>query len=982
MKKQNTVLNSHYISGPSITSANCKPITTQKCIAAPKASTTAQPLGPLVIDVPPTPATVKQPEVTANLTDLNTFETGLVKTVDFTKNASVPKDNVTCAATKTPHVLPPVRKSSSTPRRTTHVRVLDFTTPRRILHETINEQVTSQTTDAPAEIVLSSSPNESFVDTTVAENTIVNTNTNVNCSNAIVQNADACDTDTGSAKENNTTSKLNTPKKSNWDADLRAIVAHDSALPSLITKRKKNSKKKKAAKDGKADKKSGNNMSPNIKKLHKKRRKVIEDDDDDDPPPDTVIKPDVPVKPTINIISGSDRVVTDIQPAPLQDVVNNEVVQNKSNDKDDECAETPEGDRLSLQNVIGARLNISDLLETPYKQALYDIQMGTPRFLPDLPGEPLSDIKITNIPTPRFLDTPKPVQATPSSWSSRPTDYSSGGSYYKPDDQDYMPIPDLRCVVSSSSKEDITSDTCVEIKKDDKKSRPQRQCAKNVSYYRFGSSTNKIKEADDILEAASTYSDSTGSDCKNKEPVQKTPRDRSRSNRSDTKKRVPCKKKKSPAIKEKAKTFLNIKPRQTPIKLTPSRNKKRAETPGYRSPNKIKRNRIISKNVSSTPLVVAAPTKSRRKSSTPRKLHCTKSFNHTSPETIVNTKKNAVRDTVQDSDAEQIALRWSDDGSQDAKNKELATSLANECEDISQIQEYIQTTSTNRLPVSDVQGSFQVDLVKRGFDVVTAEKIERDLLDTPPPKSDYINTKSPQLPEVKIVQRKKDEPSLERPIETDSSAKRDLQIVQDEVEEEEDDEVELSVHDCNEESQNYFAFQYDYTKEMSQEPPVRLKDTFSMNICIDDGVTVRLRATPFSLPLDQDPINVEEIDYTYDYRETEMAVNSICNIEKLYTPLKESFKAQCYEIFDSTLTSLDTPLKANSPKTGECATTVTEIILKDVKTQKDKSELKKRKRSTDSEESTSDTKKTKYLLTSASIQNIDIESVLTKLHGP
>ncbi|CAK1597403.1 unnamed protein product [Parnassius mnemosyne] len=53
--------------------------------------------------------------------------------------------------------------------------------------------------------------------------------------------------------------------------------------------------------------------------------------------------------------------------------------------------------------------------EADRKEALYDIQMETPKFLgPDLPDEPISEVKIMNIPTPRFLCSPKGTQATPS----------------------------------------------------------------------------------------------------------------------------------------------------------------------------------------------------------------------------------------------------------------------------------------------------------------------------------------------------------------------------------------------------------------------------------------------------------------------------------------------------------------------------------------------------------------------------------------
>lgn len=957
-----------------------------------EANTSPQILGPLVIDVPPNTTILNKPTMEAlpDLSEQKPMIGDLVRTVDVKNSngitASVPKDNVISMESNTPQVLPPMRKSSSTPRRTSHIRVLDFATPRRILHETINEQVPSQSSDPQVDVVVSGSVNTTSAPTSEPETIDIK-------SNIVVVLNEESNINTGPAKENEAAHKTKQAKKYDWDADLRALVANEKPInishrkpKQKASKKKKSSDKTHTSKDTEAKKKSRSKQSPRVKKFTSLNVEEL----DDNPPPDIDKTSDVPYKPTVKIICGDK--VTESQVSKT-DSSN----KNKSHEKTDEYVDTPETERLSLQNVIGAKLNISDFLETPYKQALYDIQMETPKFLgPDLPDEPLSDIKIMNIPTPRFLNTPNLAQATPS-YASRPTDYSSGGSYYKPDDQDYMPIPDLTICPVTSSKEDLNVEKSTEKDSDEKKSRPVRKCAKNVSYYRSSGAVKK--DAEDNIDAISSCSETISGNSsfelrsKNETTSLKTPRAKaqstSRTDRTNTSTSKKKKSQKESVVKDKSKSFMKIKPKYTPKKGTPVKNGKKmvqsSHSRGFPSVPQRKRTTSKDRLVNVTSLIAPAATKSRRKSSTPRKLHCTKTFNSQvysddTPDNISNPTPNVNRGETSrntlDSDTEQIALRWSDEGSEDGKPKDIPMKpISKDTECISQIQEFIVSTGVNNCNrIND--GTLQRDLMKRGFDLETAKIIERDLLDDTSLRTE--STKSRTLPiSVEIVENKKDDSPLDK---TAESSTNELQIAQGES----DDEIELSVHECDEESNNYFVFEHDYAKEVSQELPIKIKDNFTMEICIDD-VTMRLRAPPFKLVLDQDPLTVDEIDYSY--KETEQAVESISGMDRLYTPLKDSFKSQCFEIFDSTLTSIDTPLKATSPVKNTSDATVSELILEGEKTEsKYSTEAKKRKRArSSSNDSANSSKRTKpdadLLLKAANIQNIDIETVLTKLHG-
>lgn len=985
-------------SGPPPNMCQVKPVQIQKM---QKVNTNTVPapniLGPLVIDVSsnnvPEP---KKPE--AELPNLDQPkpaepEPGLVKTIDI-KNASVPKDNVIAGEGQinTPQVLPPLRRSSSTPRRNSHIRVLDFTTPRRILHETIKEVPPNETTENPVDVVVSRSPNLVFTETTKAKDNIVD------MSNVKVHKIESCLYN--SLKKDSDIQPVIKNKKSDWDADLRALATASvpNDPPSRSKPKPKKPKNKKAVDTpsegdktaGKVEKtenkkpRSKRKLSPKPNKSKKRRKLEEEEEQYAQMALNTDNRPIV--KPTFVVVPAYSSVPPEVNKP--HEVSQNKLIEinpNKSNS--DDINETPEAERLSLQNEIGARLNISEFLETPYKQALYDIQMETPKFLGSLPDEPISDIKIMSIPTPRFFDTPKPAHATPS-YSSRATDYSSGGSYYKPDDQDYLRIADLECPVSSSKDEpppvEVPDDTATTSKRS---SRPVRKCTKNVSYVSSSNINCKTKEkpVDDHIEKISSCSDTTVANSSleiSKEVNAKTPKNpklKSSSTKSDAKKKLSSsKKRKSPMKKDRPNSFMKIKPRR----LTPIKDNKRSrrktdlfsQSGSSKSPKK--RLNAKEKNTHITPVVSPAPTKSRRKSSTPRKLHCTKTFNsessgHESPDMNASNKHNKQNPhsmvSSLDSDTEQLALRWSDDGSQDGKPKEV------ESEDISKIKEYIATTVTDIHKPNSNTGNLHSDLVKRGFDAETAKIIERDLLDSPSAKP---------TPPTEVKQSEKNESILNKSIETDTSTTNELQIVQDEDLE---DEIELSAYECHEESKNYVQCNSD-TKDRWQGQPITLKDKFSMEVCIDDGVAIRLRATHFETLFNNEPEN-EEVEYSF--RETEVAVNSISDMDRLYTPMKDH-KAQCFEIFDSTLTSLDTPLKAHSPTYKEQRMNEIQIVLEEeenVET-KDNAEVKKRRiqSSNSSEETLNENNESnpdaQYLFNSTNIQNIDIESVLKKLHGP
>lgn len=964
--------------------------TSQRLETATITASTTRALGPLLIDVSPDkPAPVHSPatldEKVSKDVPKATSENSSVQIIDIT-HSSVPKDtNLTVSnKTSTPQILPPARKSSSTPRRTSHIRVLDFTTPRRILHETINEQEPNNV--VPSNII--SNENTDFP----RQDTVTNVKTST------IQKADINTPIMNmSTKENSV--KI---KKNNWDAQLRALAIRNDDSQDFTPKSKPdNVKKRISQKDENIQKINESNKSKSIKKkLSPKKKKskkkissveVMEEKPVEKGPKSSDIKtPECTIKPTVNIINDSDWNTMESKDKYNQEIHPKNIQQDVGKlNYSDEAVDTPENERFLLQNEIGARLNISDLLETPYKQVLYDIQMETPKFLgPDVPGEPISDIKIMNIPTPRFLVTPKALQATPSSYSSRPTDYSSGGSYYKPDDHDFIPATEvLECAVTVIEEplKDLKETHKVTTKVTKRESRPQRKCTKNVSY-RSLNVMARCKEIDST-EIASVSSDTSNASSREKKPTETKSKVNSK-NKKDKKKVANTHM--SPLKRETPKKGIRIRPfKKTPIKGVPSKGRKSTSDLQTQSSKSISRKRTSSKEKGGViePVINAVPTKSRRKSSTPRKLQCTKSFSSDSVDQSSSdlSKNVSVTGTAstfcpQDSDNEQQPLRWSDDGSQDTKPKE--TESNGDVDDISKIREFIETSEPEKIESkNNSEGSLHIDLVKRGFDVETARIIERDLLDATPTQHTMIETNK-ETCEISNSNRNDISENINEKVETDNIASNNLQIVHDEIDDD-DDDFELSVYECTEDSNNFITCEFDESKFVPKSDTSKLKDKFCMEVCIDDGVSIRLRPTPFKSLIGDDSI---ESHKEYNSNETEAAVSSISNIDKLYTPIKDR-RAQCYEIFDSTLTSIDTPLKAENSKETVYETTVTDIILEveNIDT-KDKSETKKRKRAQSGTSDESLSKKTKpdtqYLLNSANIQNIDIESVLSKLHGP
>ncbi|CAH4035565.1 unnamed protein product [Pieris brassicae] len=824
----------------------------------------------------------------------NLNEIGLIKTVDPVTHASLPKNNTISTKSSTPHVLPPIRKSSSTPRRTSHIRVLDFNTPRRILDKAILEKGSN---DDDAVVIISDSPLAPKFSEVEKPPKLDNVVKNLNM-------------------------ELQKVRKPNWDEELRALVATNQDLFPPSSKKEKKGKRKKKKTDGEnSDVKSSSVKSKKSKK--KKDAKAIEEPQSNK---------QLPIKPTIKIVAA-------VESGCHSEPENDQCINKHSGENFD----TPENERLSLQNEIGVKLNISDLLETPYKQAIYDIQMETPKFLgPDLPGEPISDIKIMNIPTPRLFDNPNPAQATPSSYSSRPTDYSSGGSYYKPDDQDYL-IPDIsehKIDEPSKTEEFKTTDPkkeTSEIKTSTKSRRPTRKCTKNVSYY----NSPNYKAISKLVEAASW--DVSTVEVK-RSSVKPEPTDMKKKGRPFKNKGTKPEKHKSPFKRDVTKNFMKIKPRRvTPIKDT--KNRKSLSDIALSAK---KRNLIKEKHSKTSPMVIA-PSKSRRKSSTPRKLQCGKVFHsstssNTSPDIPGTTAiKNVNICISRDNSVEQKLLRWYDDATKNNKEVENRKTSTKGDEDSIKIKENDESINTNSNTKSEPNSStrnFHNDLVKRGLDVETARIIERDLMDLDgPPLQDGAVQSTNTLPES----------------------------------DEEIEDIEFSVSESNEEANNYFVHKFD---EASFTPKdiVHLKDKFCMEVCIDDGVILRLKATNFT-----DLVNEEPINKTYDKNEINSAVTSISNIEKLYTPMKDR-RAQCYELFDSTLTSIDTPLKAISPKRQEHDDSITEIVVdEEIVNTKKRKRVQSQDDSVNMKKSKSDSQ---YLLNHASIQNIDIESVLSKLHGP
>ncbi|XP_013139019.1 PREDICTED: uncharacterized threonine-rich GPI-anchored glycoprotein PJ4664.02-like isoform X2 [Papilio polytes] len=951
-------------------------------------------LKPLLIDV--TSPVIEPPVNSSNIPsgeqDIQT-EQSLIKTVESTEHILKSRENPISTTTTstlpkatTPQGVFPHRKSSSTPRRNSHVRVLDFTTPRRILTETINEQSPEDPDHTEDNEIVQVPCKESQVQVDVVQEDIIN-----------IENTECPKLKSNAAKENKVITKKN------WDADIRAAAVCGINTPVKSTQKSKYKTKEKAIKKKNSDENEITKKRAN-KDTSKEKKKKDKSDSNDNIDKDVNKSEQSPLVVKANVNIRCDKsIVEEKKIKEEKNTVEDKQVESKNMTEDKKIVEdikpvedrnvnnfygsvdrteTPESERIALQNVIGAKLNISDLLETPYKQVLYDIQMDTPKFLgTDLPDEPMSEVKIMSIPTPRFLRDSNEKNSTPSCcYSSRQTDYSSGGSYYKPDDQDFIictdvPESPLRQEEKIQSNTDITStkqpEGDIEKHKESKSGRPVRQCRKNVSYKEsVPTKVTPLESSEQSCVINSTVENTLDDRTTTKSSKDATVKDK----RKDTNKsKKPVKKIKSPIKRETPKTFMKIKPRRTtPIKeVLGGKTRKTSE-----SSNKQKKPNSKERNENLTPASASIPTKSRRKSSTPRKLHCTKIFNsessnHTSPETAKpkQNKTQQVRAPSRESDIEQKPLTWSDDGSQDetlTQHKTDSVSLT-DTDDISKIKEYIETCTTDKSEPKS-EGSLHYDLIKRGFDVETAKIIERDLLDSPCSKRDTeVPTESNEI-KIQVAENI-----------TGSGDSYSLK-----VDDDDDEEIELSIHECNEDTVNYIHYEYNANDKISGQES-KLKDNYSMEICVDDGVTIRLRATTFNVLLDQDPQEM----VNYSYKETEMAVSSISNFDKLYTPLKDH-KAQMYDIFDSTLTSLDTPLKPGSPKSPECErNNITEISLEVEKVEYvEKTDLKKRKRlqSGSSEESINCIKKTKrdtqYLLNTTNIQNIDIESVLSKLHGP
>ncbi|XP_063619256.1 mucin-5AC-like [Cydia splendana] len=977
-------------------------------------STTSAPpsLTPLTVDVSNStsamcnvPNAHKPQETSAQDT---TSQSGIVKTVESLRNASVPKDNTIpgSSSTSTPQGLPPMRKSSSTPRRTTsHVRVLDFTTPRRILNEAISENPNEEAeSDKPVEVMISKSPNVSFPRGSIVLDNIGQSDTTVDADKINESEANK------SVKK-----KIVESKKRDWDADLRALVAGSQQplrqrIPSPSPKSKP---KQKTIKKTTVEKENVKNKTiVNTTENTRKKSSVKNNDSVKNKLSKKKDKLETVERPEENVPSPTVSPIGIMQYAREKTAHEPEKVKDKSNDE--EHIVTPEVERLSLRNEIGGKLNISDILETPYKQALYEIQMETPRFLgPDIPDDPMSDIKITDIPTPRFLTsntpfTPKPKQATPSSYSSRPTDYSSGGSYYKPDDQDYLRIvDDTVCPVTSTHSKDNSKETESIVEpdlKDNKprrsnRSRPVRQCTKNVSYYNSPMPTKNTKS--NKKDDASSCSDSASADSlfdnAVNEDVPTTRSERKHTTKSENRSKLSLSKKRSPLKKVTQKPFMKIKPRHTPTKDSSRKSNRKSSESSQVTLKAKPRMRTSSKVSGTSPHVAAVLTKRRRKSATPRKLHRTefKSSDHDSPEAVSTEKPKSEIQTssvpcVQDSDTEQLPLRWSDDGSQESRAQgETESNRENEDEiskikayidktmdsshkdnEMSQIKEYIENTMVSSY--KENEGSLQNDLIKRGFDIETAKKIERDLLSTPIPE-DRSNLPS-------IVDEERSNRILERPVESERTSSKNVINDEDYLEE------DFSVHDCKEGSANYLIVQHDGIARpaIPPEEDPKLKEKFSMEICIDDGDVVRLRASSYNILMDEDFQDLGET-----IKETEMAVSSISNMDRLYTPMKDHIRAQCYSIFDSTLTSIDTPLKADSPSRTQntICVTIEEEDPEEIPEQREKTENRKRKRlrcSSASDESVTDHKRVKpdtHMILTKDLKNMDIEVLLTKLHG-
>ncbi|XP_077295119.1 uncharacterized protein LOC143917428 [Arctopsyche grandis] len=116
---------------------------------------------------------------------------------------------------------------------------------------------------------------------------------------------------------------------------------------------------------------------------------------------------------------------------------------------------TPELPRECRSNPINIKCNLNALLETPIKTDLLDITMATPRFLSPVHNtEPISAVKMLGMPTPIFGNTPIVSTSKATRLASTPDSskkgYSSGSSYYMPDEVDKWKEPPV--VVVSKKK--------------------------------------------------------------------------------------------------------------------------------------------------------------------------------------------------------------------------------------------------------------------------------------------------------------------------------------------------------------------------------------------------------------------------------------------------------------------------------------------------------------------------------------------------
>lgn len=171
-------------------------------------------------------------------------------------------------------------------------------------------------------------------------------------------------------------------KKRDWDADLRALVAgsQQPLKQRIFSPSSKSKPKQKIIKKCMIEKENVKNKTiVNTAEKTRKKSSVKSNDSVNNKLQKKKDKPETVERPEENVPSPTVSPLGIIQYARERPACEPEKLKDKSNDED--RIVTPEVERLSLRNEIGGKLNISDILETPYKQALYEIQMETPRFL-------------------------------------------------------------------------------------------------------------------------------------------------------------------------------------------------------------------------------------------------------------------------------------------------------------------------------------------------------------------------------------------------------------------------------------------------------------------------------------------------------------------------------------------------------------------------------------------------------------------------